>query len=132
MALDRNERVSAQVLLRSASGRAPDPNQPITAETIATFAPATDAVARVTTYFRSRAFEVGPVVGISFAVTGTVAQFEDVFETTLRRTERKGIAVAGDDASGLELPLEPLPATVREAIAAVTFTPPPDFGPGNP
>ncbi len=108
-------RVSTQVVLRPASGAAVDPAM-ITAANIAQFAPDPATAERVRRAFAGLGFEVGPVVGNSFAITAPASTFERVF----RRSSPAG---------GLELPLDGLPADVAQPIQAVTFTPPPAFGP---
>ena len=130
MALKDDDTISAQVLLNPASGPAPDPSVPITSENINKWLPSPESVTAVTAAFRSLGFEVGPMLGISFAITGAVRVFRKVFKARIRRTYEGGIACGGEvGAAGLELPLENLPSDVVASIQTVTFVPPPDFGP---
>lgn len=69
--------------------------------------------------FREGGFELGPYVGISFSISGPPERFERFFGVRL-----------GEMAS-LSFPLENLAGEVRESIEAVTFTPPPAFGPSG-
>jgi hypothetical protein len=80
--------------------------------------------------FAKLGFEVGPFFGNSFSITAPVGTFERVFGVRLQGSARTGIA-AVDQAGGasLELPVHRLPTEVARDIQAVTFTPPPDFGP---
>jgi hypothetical protein len=109
--------VSAQVLLRPASGRRIGGRDGITSENIRDYAPPADAAALARQTFDADGFDVGPLVGVSFSIAATVSTFERVFKT----------AIAG---STLELPLDALPEPLRRVIEAVTFQRPVDFGPG--
>jgi hypothetical protein len=79
-------------------------------------------VRKVMASFISEGFEVGPFVGISFAITGPQALFDRVF----------GVDPLSDDFAGPELPTDRLDGELVPHIAAVTVTEPPAFGPGNP
>lgn len=72
-------------------------------------------------WFDGRGFTTGEPAGISFSVTGPRSLFERTFDVDLDEN-RPGLDV-------LELPLPELPAGLAETVAAVTFAPPPDFGP---
>ncbi len=130
MTLRKDERVSAQVVLRPAADTTHRARPPLTAENLGKFAPARGAVAAVAESFRSSGLEVGPFVGISFSVTGSVDAFEKLLGVPLRRVAGGGIkfVVAGGDATA-ELPAEHLPMDLRPLIQAIVFPPPPDFGP---
>lgn len=125
--------LSAQVVLRPASGRALDPGQAITASNIREWLPSQDAVDIASRAFRDAGFDVGNVVGNSFSITGPSALFERTFDTRIR-AERGGTVKAthADRREAYELPLHALPQEARRIIDAVTFSPPPDFGPTNP
>jgi len=125
------ETISAQVVLRSASGKAAGQSA-ITAENIADYAPSPDAVARTTRAFSDAGFDVGTVVGTSFSITAPATTFEKVFDFKLHRDDKGGLkAVSGKNKPGYELPMPKLPKTVVDQIEAVTFTRPPDFGPSS-
>jgi hypothetical protein len=122
--------VSAQVILRPASGASVDPAT-ITAATIGQIQPAAAAVDAARRAFTNLEFEVGPFVGNSFSITAPAATFEKVFGVRLQPTAGGGISVVEPaGAASLELPLHRLPADLAKDIQAVTFTPPPAFGPG--
>ena len=103
--------ISAQVVLRAKG--------PITAATLAANQPPKEAVEAAQKLFRAAGFELGPYVGISFSISGSRSLFEKFFRTSL------------DKLHGYELPLSVLPKEVAAVIEAVTFTPPPDFGPSG-
>ena len=118
--------ISAQVVLVAASGARPGPKSRITSENIREWAPAAETIVRVSGELRGMGFEVGECVGNSISITGAARLFESCFRTKLRETGG-GIQFAGE---GYELAPEKIPAALRPQIVAVTFTPPPDFGPG--
>jgi hypothetical protein len=108
--------VSAQVLLTPASGRLPADRE-ITAANVAAFTPDPATAAATAAAFAAAGFEVGALVGASFAITARRSVFDRFFGTT-----------AAGARSG-EVPLAHLPHDLRRAVQAVTFPPPPDFGP---
>lgn len=103
--------ISAQVVLRAKG--------PITAATLAANQPPNETVETVQKLFSEAGFKLGPYVGISFSISGPRSLFEKFFGTRL------------DKVQGYELPLDSLPKKVAALIQAVTFTPPPDFGPSG-
>jgi hypothetical protein len=109
--------LSALVVLRPAGGRALTGDEVITSETVAEFLPAPDDAERVRAYFRDLGYDVGPLVAMSFSITGPGPRFEETF---------------GAQPDVGELPLDRLPPEVSGAVQAVTFPPPPDFGPTSP
>lgn len=128
MAHKEQEIVSAQVMLRSASGKAPDAH--LTAETLGQYLPSPEAAAQARAAFAAAGFEVGPLVGNGFSITAPIATFERVFQTKLRRAPRGAVQSIREDGSAqIELPLEKLSGELSRHVAAITFTPPPDFGP---
>lgn len=130
MPVSKESIVSAQVILRPASGKAIDDRSVISADNLAEFAPSPSAVSSVTAGFRSKGFEIGPVVGVSFSVTGTIRAFEKFFGMRIRLgRDRAYEFVAKNKTVGHELSGENLPAVLREFVHAVAFPLPPDFGP---
>lgn len=73
-------------------------------------------------WFQDQGFATGPIVGISFAISGN----DDLFSGVL------GVSMSSL-ASGIEheLPLDALAAHVRTSVNAIVVTAPPDFGPRN-
>lgn len=128
MSVNPVEILSAQVILRSASGRSPNETGAITSKNIDMFVPQPEVAALVAATFQSLDFATGPLVGISFSITGSAGRFEKVFGVTLCRTDDEGVACLGPDgAADLELPLDRLGPEIVQAIHAVTFTPPAHF-----
>jgi len=109
-----SEVISAQVVLRTTK-----PTGPITAAGLESLQPPDETVQRVREFFRRAGFQVGAYVGISFSITAPVTTMEKVFRTSIV------------DRNSNELPLRVLPKDVADEIMAVTFTPPPAFGPGG-
>lgn len=130
MTLDRDQVISAQVLLRSESGKTIAADTIITSETISDYAPSPQDVAWASEVLADRGFDVAELVGISFSITAPASTFEEFFETQLCREEDGGIKATRNDGSlAYEFPLDALPESISNLIVAVTFTPPPDFGP---
>lgn len=133
MTLKKNQIVSAQVVLQPASGKSLSSETAITSETIGDVLPSQDAVAVARKAFTEAGFEVGKVVANSFSITGPVSTFEKALKTRLQREPESGAvkAVRTDGSATYELPLNGLPREVARIVEAVSFTPPPDFGPTN-
>lgn len=132
LAMKSDQIVSAQVLLRAASGKRPDARALITADTINEWMPSAESVVRVSQVFRTLGYEVGELVGNSLSITAPVRLFESLFHTRLKQSKDSGIQFATPGRSpDYELATEKIPADLKELIVAVTFTPPPDFGPSG-
>jgi hypothetical protein len=97
-----------------------------TAETAERLLPDPRSAERAQAFFRRAGFEVTAPFGPSFSIVGPADLFERAFGTRLQAHKDRGVRTAEDQ---LELPLERVPADVRHSLEAVTFTPPPDFGP---
>lgn len=122
--------LSAQVVLRPAGG---PPRSPVTADTLRDHTPDPDDAARVAEHLRSEGFEAGPLVGTSFSITGPRSRFETTFGVHLEveRGPDDLVSRVTTSEGDLELPVGRLPTAVARHVSAVTFTPPPDFGPGS-
>ncbi len=128
--LDPHREISAQVILRPAGGRRPQGSAPATAETIQEFLPAPDLVRQARSAIQALGFRVGPFVGNSFAITAPAEVFGRALGVNLRVNADGGIECVGKDGSGsYECPREQLPREVAQFVDAITFTPPPAFGP---
>ena len=125
--------ISAQVVLKSASGKSVDGKTAITSENIADYAPSPSSAASAAAGFSEAGFEVGNMVGNSFSVTAPKRTFEKFFKIKLQAEERGDVKVAATKGAtaGYEIPLKALPGNLSQLVAAVTFSPPPDFGPSN-
>jgi hypothetical protein len=125
--------VSAQVVLKSASGKSFDGQTAITAENIADYSPSHASVTAAAAGFRAAGFEVGDMVGNSFSITAPKSTFEKFFKIELEQKDSGEVQLASapDDGGAHELPLKALPPDLSQLVAAVTFSPPPDFGPSS-
>lgn len=134
MTLHRTQLVSAVVVMRPSSGDRLPADAAVTADTLARFAPATADVNAARSWFERAGFRSGTLVGISFSIEGGVGLFEDCFDTQLVETAAGGVArrdPAAEAGTALELPLDALPRSLLRTLEAVTFSDPPDFGPGG-
>lgn len=130
MPVSKESIVSAQVILRPASAQAIDAKVMISASNVAEFAPSPGAVSSVAAELRSKGFEIGPFVGVSFSVTGTIRAFEEFFGMRIRLGEDQAYEfVAKNKTVGHELTGGELPEVLRKSVHAVAFPLPPDFGP---
>ena len=121
MPRQKSSQLSAQVVLRPASGIVPV--EPITSKNIEQILPSPNAAALARDSFAAAGFEVGNLVGNSFSITGPLALFNKHFKTSIAAPSRER------RMARLELPSSALPRRVAGVVQAVTFTPPPDFGP---
>lgn len=128
MFLQPDDIVSAQVILRSESGRAFTGSTQITSENIHEFTPSARSVEAVSRAFEEAGFAVSSPVGVSFTITGTTELFETFFGVTLERHPTTGITISG---GGNELPVGQLDESVRRHVVGVAFSLMPDFGPTN-
>ena len=132
MASKKGQLISAQVVLKSASGKSVDGKTAITSENIADYAPSPNTAASAAAGFREAGFEVGNMVGNSFSITAPKSTFERFFKIKLRAEERGDVKVATTEGpEGYDIPLKVLPGNLSQLVDAVTFSPPPDFGPSN-
>jgi hypothetical protein len=87
-------------------------------------------VVRACSILRTMGFELGTPVGNSVSITGPVHLFQSTFKTRLQPSKSSGIKFAsGKAGSDYQLPTENIPSSLKEHVLAVTFSPPPDFGP---
>lgn len=122
MADSKDTLISAQVLLRPASGKAIDSNVMITANNLAEYAPSPDTVAAASVIFRSNDFTVGPMVGVSFSITGTIKTFEKFFGTQVHMgKDGTNEFVVNGEVIGKELSGRQLPKELHSLVAIVAF-----------
>jgi hypothetical protein len=130
MFIDDQEIISSQVILQSASGKHVGSQTAVTADNLRDFQPAAEAIAEVSQAFAAGGFNVGPTVGNSFSITAPAGIFKKFFKTRLGRTIHGGLQFIREEGAGSEeLPREGIPESIARHVVAVTFTPPPDFGP---
>ena len=117
------ERLSAEVVLRGPGGA---PHEGISSSNLARYRPGQPRSSRVREWFRRRGFDTTDVHGISFSVTGRRRLFEETWATPLGgQGARPGV-----DVVALPTPAD-MPGDLAHDVVAVTFPPPPDFGPGS-
>ena len=129
---DQNEKtLSAQVILKPAGGGSAAAEN-VTSENVRQMMPAADDFKKARTYFAGLGFEVDAGFANSFSIIGDRKLFEKTFAAKLSRNEKNAVKARGaNDAESSELPPEKLSAEIRKIVETVTFTEPPDFGPGN-
>ncbi len=129
MSEKKHEVISAQVILKSASGEALGDAQ-ITSETLARYQASPEVVRRARTVFDKAGFDVGPYIGISFDITAAPSAFEALFGLAAEPAPEGGYAfVLPDGETASELPARHLPDSLADVVETVAFPPPPDFGP---
>jgi len=132
MVVEKNEIISAQVILPSAGGKTIDGETVVTSKNISNFIPSPETVEKAQKIFREKGFKVENVVGISFSISAPVEIFEDTFKARIGKTENKGFEFIQADGTGSnELPKSSLALFSTGIVQAILFIPPPDFGPSD-
>ena len=130
MSPKKEKTLSAQVILSPASGKSVTGQEAITSENIRDYMPSPENFQAAAQAFSAAGFEVSAAGPTGFSITAPASTFEKFFNTRLQKQERGGVmAMRKDESTSLELPLRALPREVSRLVEAVTFTPPPDFGP---
>ena len=106
----------------------PDISGPITSENVRERLPLPDQVARAQSGFTQLGFACGPAGGVGFSISAAKSVFEQVFQVRIA-VAPDGSARLADAPQGFDLPLTSLPDDLRQAVAAVGFQRPLDFGP---
>jgi hypothetical protein len=119
--------VTALVIPRSASGKRFDGHTQITAANVSDYQPSAHDVAASAAGFTRLGFAVGPLVGISFAISGARTLFESVFAVKIDVDARGACTVRNSKGDAAQLPLGYLPRELRELLLTVTFSPPADL-----
>jgi hypothetical protein len=114
--------LSAEVVLRGVPG---DDVSPISSANLSSREPAPESAAKVRDWFARHGFMTSDVHGVSITVTGPRGLFEEVCGTALSGPHER----PGADVLDLPLPID-MPGDLAGNIEVITFTPPPDFGPG--
>ena len=131
--------VSAQVLLKSHTGKEITGTTIVTSENIADFQPAPGVLESVSKAYEKAGFKVSAAVGNNFAITAPIEVFEREFHATLQMAESGAVTVktaapADNLAKAADKHLLPLAKAKKglvENVQQVTFSAPPDFGPEN-
>jgi subtilase family serine protease len=94
----------------------------ITAKNLVEYAPSPNTVVAASEIFQANGFKVGPMVGVSFSITGTIKTFQKFFGTQVQ-IGKDGTnefvvngEVIGNELSGMELPKE-----LHGLVAIVAF-----------
>ena len=132
MSTQDKQNLSAQVILRPASGKRTLSPEQITAENVHEMMPSAADAGTAQRFFANAGFDVSGVFGNSFSITGEQTLFEKIFGTKIFTNEKRAIkARSKTDGESSELPSNKLPEDVKKTVETVTFTEPPDFGPTN-
>jgi hypothetical protein len=124
--------LSAQVIVRAASGRKLAAGDVIDASTLPQFVAAPADVHTVQSACTTLGFTVGPYVGISFSISGRRSQFEQAFGVKLSVRRDGAVTVVGRrQPMAQQLPLERLDPAVRAQIDTVSFSPPVELHDGG-
>ena len=116
----KNETISAEVILKSKTGRSLTEGIPITSENIKDFKPSQETINEAEEKFRELGFTVLPA-NITITIVGTKTLFEKVFGTKLQiKTIDKRISIRSmEDLT--------IPDSLRNSIEKVIFIPPPEY-----
>ena len=121
--------VSAQVILKPSQGSFTDT---VTSENVARMMPTAEDMEKAKSYFSERGFKVEHAFGNSFSITGPESLFEKAFKSKLSKGEKGEVKAARRGGSqSFELSTDDLPKGIADIVETVTFSEPPDFGPGN-
>ena len=127
------DKVTAQVILRSASGSSIlESKEAITAENIAKYRAGNEAIEEVSQKLNRLGFQVVQVGPTSLTISGDKSRFEEVFQTTLQARKREvlGSKIPGAEASYYEAtaPVK-VPPELSSLVADVVLPTPPEFFP---
>lgn len=124
--------ISAQVILKPGGGKRAIPPENITSENVNQIMPSAEDSKKAKKAFADLGFEVDAGFANSFSITGDKKLFEKTFDTKISQNEKQAVKARGEnDAETSELPLGNLPNELKKTVEAITFTEPPDFGPGS-
>lgn len=132
MSNQQKQTLSAQVVLRPASGKSAIPPEQITAENVREIMPSPEDTKKAQEYFSEKGFEVGAAFANSFSITGEADLFEKLFDTKITTNEKNAVKARDKNKKdSSELSKSELPKEIEKTIETITFSEPPDFGPGN-
>ena len=136
------QKISAQVLLKSASDVTMEPTMEVTSDNIDDFLPDQAAIASAQQAFKEAGFEVSNAVGNNFAIAAAVQVFEREFHTKLNVLADGSVEVVASESlpedevakgrsrsAKYQLPLRLASKALQAHAQQVMFTPPPEFGP---
>jgi hypothetical protein len=123
--------ISAQVVVLGRNRRKMEGHIEITSENVSQYSPDEKTINDLTRIFRDSGFDTGSAIGISLSITASRQVFEKFLEVGIYNEEDGyGFMLEGKKA-GIELKNEFLPEIIRDRVESITFSSPPDFGPGN-
>lgn len=128
--MDGHTKISAQVVLKPADENVVA-GEHITSENVHRLLPSAESCEKAQKFFAEAKFEVENTFANSFSISAELQVFEKVFKTEIFRDARQNFKIKRGSRETGELPLDNLPAEIREIIETVTFSEMPDFGPGN-
>lgn len=133
MSPQKQKLLSAEVVLGSASGKSFNTHTAITSENIADYLPSPEVAEGARKAFAKAGFEVSEPTGVGMSITAPAGVFQKVFKVKTVPDGRGGVKVLAPGAGegSYELPLNALPKELAKYVVAVTFSSPPDFGPGS-
>ena len=76
-------------------------------------------------HFTSAGFEVHAPLGATFGIAGPKSLFERTFDRVLVVNDQELVTTVTTDAGETDLPLDPLPESVRKVTESVRFIEPP-------
>jgi subtilase family serine protease len=131
--LEMTDKVTAQVILRSASGSSIlESKEAITAENIAKYRAGNEAIEEVSQKLNRLGFQVVQVGPTSLTISGDKSRFEEVFQTTLQARKREvlGSKIPGAETSYYEAtaPVK-VPPELSSQVVDVVLPTPPEFFP---
>lgn len=129
---NKQDVVSAQIILPSLSGAKIGSETSITVENVQQLTPSTETIFKATGYFREKGFEVGNVVGISFSITGAVELFEEILNVKVVLDDNNAaIFISSKGLKTSTLEGDALKSLPDGLVDSITFPEPLDFGPGS-
>ena len=116
-----NEIISAEVILKSISGRSLTDDVPITSKNIKEFQPSQETINETSQIISKFGFRVMPS-NITITIVGSKSLFEEVFDTNLEiDATTKEVYVKKSDRDLT------IPSSLRNLVEKVVFIPPPEY-----
>jgi hypothetical protein len=119
---EKGSRISAEVILKSKSGRSmASGEENITAANIEEFRPAEETIKQTIIHLQELGFAVSPG-GITLTISGEPALFEKVFKVKIIKEKQHGDGIIIRTDRQISIP-----ASLSHLVEKVEFTPPPIF-----
>ena len=117
--------ISAQVILKPSHGKDVAIAPLVTSENIHIYLPDEAVADRIKKYFTDHGFACGPIVGISFSITGTKDLFNEFFNVRIIESASEGVFTSEENEK--ELPLDPIESDLEKWILSIVFPTPPEY-----